>query len=216
MNAAPPTASRATRSAGISWSAPRRRGAGRRSRRLGGDGRDRRARSSPPGTLVVESDVKKVQHPTGGVVGEIHVRDGDRVKAGDVLIRLDETQTRANLAIIEKSLDELAARQARLEAERDGAGRRSRFRRNRWPARDDAERRRAHRRRAAVFRYPSAPAREGQQVAIAASRSPSFSEEIGGIEAQEQAKATRNRVDREGARRCARSLESEPRASSRA
>ncbi|WP_132257059.1 HlyD family type I secretion periplasmic adaptor subunit [Methylobacterium segetis] len=76
-----------------------------------------------PGQLVVESDVKKVQHPTGGVVGELRVREGARVKAGDVLIRLDETQTRANLDIVLKALDELAARRARDEAERDGAGR---------------------------------------------------------------------------------------------
>jgi membrane fusion protein, type I secretion system len=71
-----------------------------------------------PGSLVVESSVKKVQHPTGGVVGELHVRDGDQVSAGTLLVRLDETVTRANLAIVLKSLDELAARQARLEAER--------------------------------------------------------------------------------------------------
>ena len=71
------------------------------------------------GLLVVDSNVKKVQHPTGGVVGELKVRDGDRVKAGDVVVRLDETVTRANLAIVVKSLDELGARQARLEAERD-------------------------------------------------------------------------------------------------
>ncbi|KQP58516.1 HlyD family type I secretion periplasmic adaptor subunit [Methylobacterium sp. Leaf108] len=74
-----------------------------------------------PGQLVVESDVKKVQHPTGGVVGELRVRDGARVKAGDILIRLDETQTRANLDIVRKALDELSARRARGEAERDGA-----------------------------------------------------------------------------------------------
>jgi HlyD family secretion protein len=74
-----------------------------------------------PGSLVVDSNVKKVQHPTGGVVGELRVRDGDHVKAGNVVVRLDDTQTRANLAIITKSLDELAARQARDEAERDGA-----------------------------------------------------------------------------------------------
>lgn len=74
-----------------------------------------------PGQLVVESDVKKVQHPTGGVVGELRVRDGMHVKAGDILIRLDETQTRANLDIILKALDELSARRARDEAERDGA-----------------------------------------------------------------------------------------------
>lgn len=73
------------------------------------------------GQLVVDSNVKKVQHPTGGVVGELKVREGDRVKAGDVVVRLDETQTRAALAIVTKALDELAARQARNEAERDAA-----------------------------------------------------------------------------------------------
>jgi HlyD family secretion protein len=72
------------------------------------------------GTIVVDSNIKKVQHPTGGVVGEVRVHDGDRVKAGDILIRLDETVTRANLAIVTKSLIELYARKARLGAERDG------------------------------------------------------------------------------------------------
>jgi HlyD family secretion protein len=74
-----------------------------------------------PGSIVVDTNVKKVQHPTGGVVGELFVRDGDHVKAGDVLIRLDETVTRANLAIVNKGLIELYARKARLAAERDGA-----------------------------------------------------------------------------------------------
>ncbi|HEV2565201.1 MAG TPA: HlyD family type I secretion periplasmic adaptor subunit [Microvirga sp.] len=73
-----------------------------------------------PGAVVVDSHVKKVQHPTGGVVGEILARDGDRVRSGDVVIRLDETVARANLAMVSKSLDELATRQSRLEAERDG------------------------------------------------------------------------------------------------
>ncbi len=72
------------------------------------------------GSIVVDSNVKKVQHPTGGVVGKLNVQDGDRVKAGDILVQLDDTITRANLAIVTKSLDELAARKARLEAERDG------------------------------------------------------------------------------------------------
>lgn len=74
-----------------------------------------------PGTVVVESNVKKVQHPTGGVVGEVRVREGDGVKAGDLLVRLDDTVTRANLAIVTKALTELTARKARLAAERDGA-----------------------------------------------------------------------------------------------
>ena len=73
------------------------------------------------GSVVVDSNVKKVQHPTGGVVGELFVRDGDHVKEGDILIRLDETVTQANLAIVTKGLTELYARKARLGAERDGA-----------------------------------------------------------------------------------------------
>lgn len=72
------------------------------------------------GLLVVDSNVKKVQHPTGGVIGDLLVRDGARVQEGEVVLRLDETITRANLSIIVKAMDELAARQARLEAERDG------------------------------------------------------------------------------------------------
>jgi HlyD family secretion protein len=74
-----------------------------------------------PGSIVVDSNVKKVQHPTGGIVGEVRARDGDRVKLGDIVVRLDETVTRANLAVVTKGLNELTARKARLEAERDGA-----------------------------------------------------------------------------------------------
>ena len=74
------------------------------------------------GSVVVDSNVKKVQHPTGGIVGELRVRDGDRVKQGDIVVRLDDTVTRANLAIVTKGLDELNARKARLESERDGLG----------------------------------------------------------------------------------------------
>jgi HlyD family secretion protein len=72
------------------------------------------------GLVVVDTYVKKVQHPTGGIIGEIRVSDGDRVHAGEVVVRLDETVARANLAMVTNSLDELAARQGRLEAERDG------------------------------------------------------------------------------------------------
>src|SRR2546429_1396900 len=72
------------------------------------------------GSVVVDSNVKKVQHPTGGIVGELRVHDGDRVRQGDIVVRLDDTVTRANLAIVTKGLDELYARKARLESERDG------------------------------------------------------------------------------------------------
>jgi HlyD family secretion protein len=71
------------------------------------------------GAVAVESDVKKVQHPSGGVVGQLLARNGDHVKTGDLLIRLDETIPRANLAIVAKGLNEMLARKARLEAERD-------------------------------------------------------------------------------------------------
>jgi HlyD family secretion protein len=69
------------------------------------------------GSVVVESSLKKVQHPLGGVVSALMVRDGDRVKAGDVVMRLDATMTEANLAIILKSLDQFTARKARLQSE---------------------------------------------------------------------------------------------------
>lgn len=71
-----------------------------------------------PGTLVVHSRIQEVQHPTGGTVAEILVRNGDHVRAGDVLVRLDATITRANLAVVTKAIDELTARKARLIAER--------------------------------------------------------------------------------------------------
>jgi HlyD family secretion protein len=74
-----------------------------------------------PGNLVVESNVKTIQHPTGGVVADIRVANGMRVKAGDLLVRLDATQARASLQVVSKQLDELRARIARLAAERDGA-----------------------------------------------------------------------------------------------
>ncbi|RAZ90525.1 HlyD family type I secretion periplasmic adaptor subunit [Mesorhizobium hawassense] len=74
-----------------------------------------------PGTLVVDSHVKNVQHATGGVIAEIDARDGDKVKAGDLLLRLDRTVPAANLAVVSKALDQLTARKARLDAERQGS-----------------------------------------------------------------------------------------------
>jgi HlyD family secretion protein len=73
------------------------------------------------GTVMVESNVKKVQHQTGGIVGDILVRNGDHVKAGDVVIQLDETQTRANMQIVSQQLDRVRIRMARLEAEAFGS-----------------------------------------------------------------------------------------------
>lgn len=72
------------------------------------------------GTVVVDGNVKKVQHLSGGIVGSIHVTNGDQVTAGDLLLRLDDTVVRASHQVITKQLDEMAGRSARLKAERDG------------------------------------------------------------------------------------------------
>ena len=73
-----------------------------------------------PGNLVVQSNVKTIQHPTGGVVAEIPVHNGMRVGGGDLLLRLDATQAQASLQQVSKQLDEVRARIVRLVAERDG------------------------------------------------------------------------------------------------
>lgn len=73
-----------------------------------------------PATVVVESSVKKVQHRTGGTIGGIFAQDGDHVRAGAVLVRLDDTLTRSNLQIVSEDLDRVTIRLARLEAERQG------------------------------------------------------------------------------------------------
>jgi HlyD family secretion protein len=73
------------------------------------------------GTLVVETHIKKVQHPSGGVAKTLLVHEGSRVNERDLLIQMDETVAQANLSAVTKSLWELEARRARLQAERDGA-----------------------------------------------------------------------------------------------
>ena len=73
------------------------------------------------GRVAVESNRQVVQHPDGGVVAEIMVREGDRVEAGDVLVRLDATLLRSNRQILSDQLSEIEARSARLIAERDAA-----------------------------------------------------------------------------------------------
>jgi HlyD family secretion protein len=76
-----------------------------------------------PGNLVVQSNVKNIQHPSGGVVADIDVQDGSRVQAGELLLRLDETQARASQQMVSKQLDEVRTKIVRLIAERDSLGR---------------------------------------------------------------------------------------------
>ena len=74
------------------------------------------------GQVEVETRDQVVEHIDGGTVGEILVRDGDRVEAGDVLIRLDDTLLRSEEAILQAEYVELVARRNRLEAEFRDAG----------------------------------------------------------------------------------------------
>lgn len=69
------------------------------------------------GVIASESERKTIQHLEGGIVREILVRNGDRVAAGQVLVRLDSTQADAKLDLLRKRDDVARARQARLEAE---------------------------------------------------------------------------------------------------
>lgn len=72
------------------------------------------------GRLEVEQNRQILQHPDGGVVAEILVAEGDTVGTGQVMIRLDGTLVKSELAIVEGQLSEVQARRARLEAEQDG------------------------------------------------------------------------------------------------
>lgn len=73
-----------------------------------------------PGVVVVESHRKTIQHLEGGIVSAVLVEEGQHVKAGQALVKLDETQARANLGSLRDQADALAAQEARLSAERDG------------------------------------------------------------------------------------------------
>lgn len=73
-----------------------------------------------PGTVVVDSNRKSVQHLEGGVIREILIQDGDKVEAGQVLLRLDGANVRAAIGSLRPMLATNEAQQARLQAERKG------------------------------------------------------------------------------------------------
>ncbi|MEW5890798.1 MAG: HlyD family type I secretion periplasmic adaptor subunit [Pseudomonadota bacterium] len=89
-----------------------------------------------PGSVVVDTKRKTVQHLTGGIVREILVREAQKVKAGDVLIRLDDTQAKANYQATRQQYFALLAQEGRLEAEQKGAAQ-IRFHPDLVAARDD-------------------------------------------------------------------------------
>ncbi len=139
-----------------------------------------------PGQIVVDSNVKKVQHPTGGVVGEVRARDGDKVKAGDVVVRLDDTVTKASLAIVTKQLNGLWARAARLTAEQEGADHIT-FPPQIMEAMGDPEVKSLVDNEIKLFDVRSS-GRAGQKAQLR-ERIAQLKEEIGGLEAQENAKS---------------------------
>ena len=138
-----------------------------------------------PGQVVVDTNVKKVQHPTGGVVGELRARDGMFVKAGDIVVRLDDTVTKASLAIVVKSLNGLWARAARLEAEQQGLDK-LRFPPMLTDRADDPEVQNVMASESKLFEVRTF-GRAGQKAQLR-ERVSQLNEEIGGLTAQEQAK----------------------------
>jgi len=138
-----------------------------------------------PGSVVVDSNVKKVQHPTGGVVGEVRVHDGDIVKAGDVLVRLDDTVPRASLAIVKKGLNGAYARAARLEAEQQNKDS-IQFPPVLTDAADDPDVKEMMRNETKLFDVRNA-ARVGQKAQLR-QRIDQLQEELAGLSAQEAAK----------------------------
>jgi len=80
------------------------------------------------GYIEAESSRKSIQHLEGGIIREILVKDGDAVRQGDVLLRLDPTKARSELAVLHDQLLAQQIREARLVAEREGGDKIT------WPA----------------------------------------------------------------------------------
>ena len=74
------------------------------------------------GVIIAEGNRSTVQHLEGGIVKEILAKEGDSVTAGQVLLRLDDVQTRAKLSSLQAEYDGNLARLARLAAEQNNAG----------------------------------------------------------------------------------------------
>ncbi|MDX8434603.1 HlyD family type I secretion periplasmic adaptor subunit [Mesorhizobium abyssinicae] len=73
-----------------------------------------------PGVIKVAGDRKLIQHLEGGIIAELNAANGDIVKAGKVLLRLDDTQAKAQLDLVQNRIATREALAARLRAERDG------------------------------------------------------------------------------------------------
>ena len=133
------------------------------------------------GRLVVQSSVKKVQHPLGGIVASILVHNGTKVAAGEELARLDQTSARSNLQVVARQLDEVRMRIARLIAERDNLPT------PQWPTKSTAQLDGTERGQLLAseqdFFGARASTRRGQQE-LAESRIMQLEKQIAGLEAQ--------------------------------
>jgi HlyD family type I secretion membrane fusion protein len=135
------------------------------------------------GIVAVDSKKKRIQHLEGGIVRAILVRDGDRVKKGQVLLRLEETRVRANLSIVRSAYDAAAAVEARLLAERDGKST------IRFPSELTARARAADVRDIVEGQRALFTARKASlvgQIAILRQRKAQLAEEIAGLRAQQR------------------------------
>jgi HlyD family secretion protein len=133
------------------------------------------------GSLVVQSSVKKVQHPFGGVVTRILVRNGSKVRPGEELAHLDQTATRANLQVVARQLDEVRVRIARLIAERDHRAAPA------WPSEMVAQMDAAERDRLVAAERDLFAARDGARLGqqeLADSRISQLNKQIAGLESQ--------------------------------
>lgn len=74
------------------------------------------------GYVGVRNDTRQVMHPTGGIISEVLVVEGQRVRKGQLLARLSTDVSGVTAAVAEQSVEKSLARQARLRAERDGLG----------------------------------------------------------------------------------------------
>lgn len=72
------------------------------------------------GQIEVDQNRQAIQHPEGGVVAELAVDEGQQVEEGEILLRLDASDIASSYAVVRGQLNEVRARRARLEAERDG------------------------------------------------------------------------------------------------
>ncbi len=73
------------------------------------------------GQIEIDQGKQVIQHPDGGIVQEIRIKEGSVVRAGDLLLKLDSSVLESDLAVVEAQLFEILTQRARLEAERDDA-----------------------------------------------------------------------------------------------